>query len=130
MTRTFAKEIGLRVQDVDTSLTGSIFEVHDLPGGSYQLSYRRHRGSYHGLGRIVRVPMLLSKSGEPDRCVLVDFVIVEDGTIGSSIDFVLDPSFARSLKHWVHDAMCPDPISQSFARSLYKQPRHVVFVPE
>ena len=118
MTRTFAEEIGLRAQDIDLSLSGSVFEVHDRPGGSYQLSYRRHRGSYHGLGRIVRVPMLLSKNGEPDRCVL-GFVIVEDGTIGSSIDFVLDPSFARSLKHWVHDAMCPDPLSQSFARGLY-----------
>ena len=62
--------------------------------------------------------------------MLVDFVIVEDGVIGSLIDVVAGPSFASSLKHWVHDAMCPDPISQSFARGLYKQPRNVVFVTE
>ena len=130
MTRTFAEEIGLRVQDIDTSLSGSVFEVHDRPGGPYQLSYRHHVGSFHGIERIVRVPMLLSKTSEPDRCVLADFIIIENGIVSPPIDFVLDPSFARSLKHWVHDAMCPDPLSQSFARGLYKQPAHVVFVPE
>ena len=130
LTRNFAGEIGLRVQDIDTSLSGSVFEVRKRPGGPTQLSYRGHRGNYHGLGRIVRVPMLLSHPGQQDRCVLVDFVIIEDGVVGTLIDFVLDPSFARSLREWVHDAMCADPVSQSFARGLYKQPHHVVFVPE
>jgi len=119
MTRGFAESLGFRIQDIDTSASGSIFELQDRPGGHRQLSHDRHRGNYHGIGRIIRVPMMLFRPAQEARHVLVNFIIVETGTQGGiSVGFILDPGFSIWLASWVHDAVRSDPVSQSLACGL------------
>ena len=128
MRHTFAETIGLRVHNIDTTASGSVFELHDRSGGPRELSNRRHRSNHHSIGRIKHVLILLSKPLQQDRVVFVDYIIVENGTLRSSINFVLHPTFACKLKTWVHDALCPDPISQSFGRGLNSMPHYVMQV--
>ena len=97
-------------------------------GGPRELSNRRHRSNHHSIGRIKHVLILLSKPLQQDRVVFVDYIIVENGTLRSSINFVLHPTFACKLKTWVHDALCPDPIPQSFGRGLNSMPHYVMQV--
>ena len=119
MTRSFAEFLGYRAQDIDTSVAGSIYEFQDRPGGSRELSMDRHRGNFHGIGRIVGIPMTLSRPSQEARTVLVNFIIVEPGIqVGLVVDFTVDPGFALLLSSWVGDATRSDPVSQSFRRGL------------
>ena len=104
-------------------------DSRDRPGGPTQLSYRRHRGNYHGLGCIIHIPMLLSRLENTDRCVLVDFNIIEDGVVGLPLSPSLTHTLSLSLCFSLRGDPCLPPlpplsISSCSPPSLSFSPSH------
>ena len=119
MTQNFAESLGYCAQDIDTSVAGSIYELQDRPGGSREPSNDRHQGNFHGIGRIMGIPMMLSRPSQEARTVLVNMIIAEPGTqVGLVVDFTVDPGFVLALPSWISDATRSDPMSQSFQRGF------------